>query len=129
LDLERALSLVRERVFLLTEAAAEIESLFGPPPPDSEAETALREPAAAAALDAAARAWAEVDAWEPDALKAALVAAGREAGVRGRQLFQPIRAALIGRVKGPEVGELALILGRERSLQRIERAGGTTTDS
>ncbi len=127
-ELERALSVVRERVFLLTEAAAELESLLGPPAPDSEAETALAESAAPGALTAATRAWTGVDEWTPETLKAALVAAGGEAGVRGRQLFQPIRAALIGRVKGPEVGELALILGRKRSLERLGHAGLTTGD-
>lgn len=128
-ELERALAVVRERVFLLNEAAAELESLFGPPMPDAEAETALGEASAPAALGAAISAWAEVETWEPAPLKATLVAAGSEADVRGRQLFQPIRAALIGQVKGPEVGELALVLGRERSLERLERAWGTTGDA
>lgn len=118
-ELERALSLVRDRVFLFTEAASELETLFGPPEPDAEAEAALRETSAPAALAAAAAAWDGVDDWRPEALKAALVSAGREAGVKGRQLFQPIRAALIGQVKGPEVGELGVILGRERSLERL----------
>jgi len=127
-ELQRALSLVRDRVFLLTEAAVEIESLFGPPEPDAEAVAALRESSAPAAIDAATRAWTEVGAWEPADLKAALDAAGKDGGVRGRQLFQPVRAALIGRVKGPDVGELSFTLGRERSLERLESVDFTGGD-
>jgi glutamyl/glutaminyl-tRNA synthetase len=44
-------------------------------------------------------------------------------GVKGRELYQPVRAALTGRTHGPELPLVAELLGRERSLARLERAG------
>jgi glutamyl/glutaminyl-tRNA synthetase len=44
--------------------------------------------------------------------------------VKGRELFQPLRAALTGRTHGPELPLVAELLGRERCVARLERAAG-----
>ncbi|MBM4118399.1 glutamate--tRNA ligase [bacterium] len=51
--------------------------------------------------------------------KAALTAAGKQVGVKGRELFMPVRAALTGRTHGPELPAVAAILGREQVLARL----------
>ena len=43
-------------------------------------------------------------------------------GAHGRALFQPLRAALTGEVEGPELARLLPLMGRERALQRLQRA-------
>ncbi len=40
-------------------------------------------------------------------------------GVKGKALFHPLRAALTGRLDGPELGTLARLLGAERLRQRF----------
>jgi nondiscriminating glutamyl-tRNA synthetase len=43
--------------------------------------------------------------------------------VKGRDLFQPVRAALTGRTHGPELPLVAELLGRDRCVERLTRAG------
>jgi nondiscriminating glutamyl-tRNA synthetase len=49
------------------------------------------------------------------ALKSAIQSLGKRLGIKGRDLFQPVRAALTGRTHGPELPLLGELLGRERS--------------
>jgi len=59
---------------------------------------------------------------EAGMFKTALKAAGKEAGVKGKDLFMPVRSALTGRTHGPALGEVAAVLGRERVIGRLTRA-------
>lgn len=54
--------------------------------------------------------------------KAALKAAGKDAGVKGKDLFMPVRSALTGRTHGPALGEVAVVLGRGRVVERLTQA-------
>jgi nondiscriminating glutamyl-tRNA synthetase len=60
--------------------------------------------------------------WRGEAVKSAIQSVGKQLGVKGRELFQPVRAALTGRTHGPELPLLAEMLGRDRCLARLERA-------
>jgi glutamyl/glutaminyl-tRNA synthetase len=46
----------------------------------------------------------------------------REHGIKTRDLLQPLRLALTGRNRGPEMARLFVVLGAEESRERIERA-------
>ena len=46
-------------------------------------------------------------------------AVGEATGVRGRGLFMPIRQALTGQVRGPEIGPLLAFIGRDRIVARL----------
>ena len=63
--------------------------------------------------------------WSGEALKSALQSLGKRLGLKGRDLFQPVRAALTGRTHGPELPLLAELLGRERCLARLKAAAGS----
>ncbi len=63
----------------------------------------------------------EIDA---GTFKAALKAAGKDAGVKGEDLFMPVRSALTGRTHGPALGEVAAVLGRGRVIGRLTQAEG-----
>ncbi|MCX5800109.1 MAG: glutamate--tRNA ligase [Candidatus Eisenbacteria bacterium] len=56
--------------------------------------------------------------------KAWLAAVGRETGKKGKELFVPVRAALTGKIHGPELPEVIEILGREVCLRRLKHAIG-----
>jgi len=45
-------------------------------------------------------------------------------GRKGRELFMPLRQALTGMTHGPEMDKMIVLLGRERVVRRLERAGG-----
>lgn len=126
-DLEALAEIVRERIHLLAEAGAEAERIFGEPEADAEALAALRRPLAPAVLVEVAREWEALGSWRPGPIGEAIRAAGRRAGARGRDLYQPLRAALTGELRGPELPDVAYALGRERTVVRLrtalERAG------
>ena len=46
-------------------------------------------------------------------------AVAAETGAKGRELFMPIRLALTGREKGPEIAPLLAFIGRERIIARL----------
>ena len=67
--------------------------------------------------------WARAD-WPPmptDELTSALKA---RSGRKGRALFHPLRKALTGQDSGPEMGPLVRLLGRERTIARLNAAAG-----
>ncbi|MBN4050575.1 glutamate--tRNA ligase [Gammaproteobacteria bacterium AH-315-M22] len=54
--------------------------------------------------------------------KTAIKAIGKQTGKKGKQLFWPVRAALTGKVHGPEMSDLALLLGVDEIVARCKRA-------
>ena len=57
-----------------------------------------------------------------DPLDQALRAAAQELGLKAGQMFQPIRVAVCGRKNAPPLFETLEVLGKEKTLQRIEQA-------
>jgi glutamyl-tRNA synthetase len=122
-DMQRSAEVIGHRIELLTQAADEIVGLFREPDRNTpEARSVLEAPDASLTMGVAHDAWT-TSTWERRVLKKSLVAAGESAGVRGRSLFQPVRVALTGRLRGPELADVAYALGRERVLARLESAG------
>jgi len=60
-----------------------------------------------------------------DALDQALRAAAQELGIKAGPMFQPIRIAVCGRKNAPPLFETLAVLGREKTLARIEKADKT----
>ena len=78
-----------------------------------------------AAIPATAVASAEElapDGFSHQALEATLRSAAQEMGIKAGQMFQPIRVAVCGRKQAPPLFETLEVLGREKSLERIEQA-------
>jgi nondiscriminating glutamyl-tRNA synthetase len=53
---------------------------------------------------------------------AAIKHAKEKSGVKGRDLFMPVRAALTGKVKGPELDKVFAILGKDSACKRLKWA-------
>ena len=81
-----------------------------------------RDPAATTRVLSAVRDRLAATPWEPDALEDELRALAGELGVGAGKVFQPLRVALTGVAASPGIFDVLLILGRERSLGRVERA-------
>lgn len=56
--------------------------------------------------------------------KAWLETVGRETGKKGKELYVPMRAALTGKIHGPELPDVIEILGKENCLLRLKHAIG-----
>lgn len=117
------LAAIRENVSSPEDVRGWAESLFAEMLPDAQAETVLR--AASPALFEAAltalpghvgdfRGWAKV--------------VGAAAGVKGRELFMPLRAALTGRTHGPEMARMFPLMETARIEQRLRSAAAFAKD-
>jgi glutamyl-tRNA synthetase len=71
----------------------------------------------------AARVAGEID-WSADAWHALTDQLKTTTGRKGRALFHPLRRALTGRDSGPEMGPLVALIGKQRSLERLQAAAG-----
>lgn len=54
--------------------------------------------------------------------KLALKEVGKEVGVKGPQIFMPVRVALTGNTHGPDLDKIMAILGQEGVIKRLEQA-------
>jgi glutamyl-tRNA synthetase len=77
---------------------------------------------AADRLRRARQAIAAAEPFEPETLETALRGVVDELGVKGRDVFQPIRVAISGGTVSPGIFESVAALGREETLARIDRA-------
>lgn len=82
------------------------------------------DPAARAVVAQAVRELEGLPDWRRGEIKAALKAAGAACGVRGKELFHPLRTALFGAESGPDLGVLLEAIGRGEALQRLEASLG-----
>jgi glutamyl-tRNA synthetase len=124
--------LVRDRVRLLTEVEPMVDFLRDETVTVDDASwqknVAKHGPRAAAMLDAAGAELASCP-WTRDAIEAALHAAGATAGfvndegkVQMAKAQGPVRVAVTGRSVGPPLYESLVVLGRERTLDRLKGA-------
>lgn len=114
---------LRTRLRTYGDVNAHLPLLFGGAEGSAEAGGALSAyPDARRTLDAVADALEGVEPWEEAPLGAAVRQAGAGSGARGSALFHPVRIALIGAEKGPDLGKLLAALGREESLRRLRGA-------
>jgi glutamyl-tRNA synthetase len=126
--LELAMPLVAERINKLTEASALLGFLFV----DEDAFEVDPEDAAKQLGDdgrpvvqAAHDALAALSTWSTDAIQTALQDALVDGlGLKPRNAFGPVRVAVTGRRISPPLFESLELLGRDRSLGRLQRALG-----
>ncbi len=89
---------------------------------EEEAGEALAAAHVPALFEALERLVRDCPALSEEAAKALLKAAGKEAGVKGKQIFMPVRAALTGSLEGPDLNKTMAILGKEKVARRLAAA-------
>ncbi|PKN32630.1 MAG: hypothetical protein CVU61_17330, partial [Deltaproteobacteria bacterium HGW-Deltaproteobacteria-19] len=90
------------------------------PPRSAEAEALLMTPDGRTVLNAlreSLREVAGVDPWYGPLIHRIQ----ERTGLKGRKLFLPIRAAVTGQIKGPELEKILVWLGLEAVLKRVEQ--------
>src|SRR5579871_1864725 len=124
--------LIRERIKLLNDVLTAADFFFVDKlPPYDPAELIPQKGDAAMAkkvLEKAQTVLANVE-FRHDPLDQALRAAAQELGVKAGQMFQPIRVAVCGRKNAPGLFETLEVLGKEKTLRRIEQAAKNLTGS
>jgi nondiscriminating glutamyl-tRNA synthetase len=122
-ELERLLEAVRGNLATLADLAGELEPFLAARPAfEAEAAAALEPVAARALCGELAAALESLAEWSEEGVKSTIRSVGARLGLKGRELFQPARAALTGRAHGPELPRVASLLGRERCVARLRDA-------
>ncbi len=114
--------IAQEKAQTLDEVWPLIRFLFEPPVDDPKAWAKVMKEGAGELLEAAASALGPVDPFEPAAIEAALAPVLERFDLKPGRLYQPIRVAITGSSISPGIFESLAVLGRERSLERIEAA-------
>ncbi|MEI5994085.1 glutamate--tRNA ligase [Candidatus Enterococcus mansonii] len=60
-----------------------------------------------------------MDVVDVPSIKAGIKAVQKETGVKGKNLFMPIRVAVSGQMHGPELGDTIELLGKEKALEHL----------
>ncbi|MFD2250076.1 glutamyl-tRNA synthetase [Pseudochelatococcus lubricantis] len=106
---------VRGNILRLSDAAAWWDVVSKPLVPIVENEVVTR----AAARHLPPGPWTK-DAWSPFAWQMWTQAIAAETGAKGKALFHPLRLALTGRERGPELASLLPLIGHDRARARLE---------
>ncbi len=117
-----ACEIAQEKAQTLDEVWPLIRFLFEPPVDDPRAWAKVMKGQAAALLEAAAQALAEVEAFDPASIEAALAPLLDRFECKPGRLYQPIRVAITGTSVSPGIFESLSVLGRERAIERIRGA-------
>ncbi len=122
--LKKIIPVVQERLHRLPDVAEKTRWFFGEPdeysgidmtPPKSTLPDVI--PTIRATLEALTA----LKGWKLESIEGALEEVLRELPIKKPQLFMPLRIALTGRKDSPGIYEVLEVLGRERSIARIER--------
>ena len=122
--LRAATPLVQERMSVLAESVGMLGFLFADGPilsPDDEVFEVVKTPEALAAVVAARDALASVPEWTTESIEAALRFALVDGlGLKPKHAFGPVRIAVTGRRVSPPLFESLHLLGRERTMARLD---------
>ncbi|WOI62268.1 glutamate--tRNA ligase [Streptomyces fradiae] len=120
---ERIAPYAQTRLTVLSDITANVDFLFLKEPVEDEASWQKAMKGDPAALLTTARARLEAADWSsPESLKDAVLKAGEEHGLKLGKAQAPVRVAVTGRTVGLPLFESLEILGRERTLARIDAA-------
>jgi glutamyl-tRNA synthetase len=119
-----ALAIVKPKVKHLSDVPDWIGFLFTEDfTMDAEAvEKTLKKPGVASRLTALSEAFANVTDWTHVSLETTLKATATALGIKTGEMVHPARVALSGRSVGPGLYEMIEVLGKDRTLARLERA-------
>ncbi|MBL1101185.1 glutamate--tRNA ligase [Streptomyces coffeae] len=119
---EELAPLAQTRLTVLSDITANVDFLFLAEPVTDEASWVKAMKPGADALLATARAKLAEAEWAAEPLKEAVLAAGEEHGLKLGKAQAPVRVAVTGRTVGLPLFESLEVLGRERTLARIDAA-------
>jgi glutamyl-tRNA synthetase len=120
--LDEAVAISQEKMQTLADFEPLSGFLFEDRETDEKAWSKVMRDGAAENLARAREALASVEPFDETGVERALTQLVEELGVKPGKLFQPIRVAITGTTVSPGIFESVALLGRERTLERIDRA-------
>lgn len=118
-----AVEISREKIQTLADFWPLVGFVFDGPAEDQTAwDKTIGAPGAVEILAAVRSALAAVGEFDVDTVQSALRAIVEERGVKPNAVFQPLRVAMAGTTISPGIFETAVLLGREETLSRVDRA-------
>jgi glutamyl-tRNA synthetase len=96
--------------------------LVEPQPTDEKAWSKVMRDGAAENLARAREALAGIEPFDQEGVESALRQLVDELGVKGKDVFQPVRVAISGSTVSPGIFESVALLGRDETLRRIDSA-------
>jgi len=122
--------LAQTRVALLSEITNNVDFLFlAEPVRDEQSWAKAMKPGAKELLADAREALTALEPWEAEALKETVTAVGEKHGLKLGKAQAPVRVAVTGRTIGLPLFESLEVLGRDRTLARIDAALATLADA
>src|SRR4051795_12498241 len=121
-QLRAACAIAQEKAQTLAEVWPLIGFLFEEPETDEKAWRKVMKDDALPLLREALQALGEADSFDPRELEKVLGRIVAEHDVKPGKLYQPIRVAITGTTVSPGIFESLAVLGKERSVERIEKA-------
>jgi glutamyl-tRNA synthetase len=120
-ELGAAIETIRPRAKTLVDAASAVDFYFREPP-EFEAPAVQKHlvPASAPILHGLIEQLSAVPTWELHALEERVKAWSDQAELKMKDIAQPARVALTGKAASPGLFEVMVVLGRERSLARLQ---------
>jgi len=64
----------------------------------------------------------KLNAWEAQTVEARIKSLVKEEGIKMQDLAQPLRVALVGKASSPGIADTLVLMGKEKSLKRIQLA-------
>lgn len=62
-----------------------------------------------------------LETFDAASIKAAIKAVQKETGIKGKNLFMPIRVVTTGQTHGPELPNAIALIGKEKTIARVEK--------
>lgn len=121
--LQKVIETVREELVVLTDIGTHIDLFFpGRYEITPEARQLLDEPEARGAVGAFGEFLDTAEGVPAHIYTAAMKHTAQKTGLKGKDLFMPLRAALTGRVTGPQLSQVFEILGAGEAAKRLKQA-------
>ncbi|AYO58344.1 glutamate--tRNA ligase [Chryseobacterium sp. 6424] len=119
----KVISLMKERATFVKDIYNEGRFFFEKPAVyDEKAVKKAWNDAAVENMSALANHLESMSAFDPDSIRAAVHEFAEQRGLGMGMVMMPLRLALVGELKGPDVPDILNILGKEESLSRIRNA-------
>lgn len=120
-EIAAAVALEHEKIKHLTDVPGLIDFFFTEVVFDpGSVEKVLKKPGVVDVLKAAIQAYQALPSFTAASTEEATKAVALKLGIKNAAVFHPVRVAVSGRTQGPSLFHMLEVLGRERSLQRVQ---------
>lgn len=115
-------SLVQERMTVISDITTKVKLLFNNEitPENDEAMDILKGEQVHSLLKAFEEELAETEEVDEEFASTIMKKIQKKTGVKGKNLFMPVRVALTGQVHGPDLVKMLIVLGKQNIFKRIE---------